>query len=67
MTNPRKLNDVASDLEDVSVTIDEIREEEAAEGVPVASTPIDEIQAQIEKAVDIIDESLTDDGSEPRT
>jgi hypothetical protein len=65
VTTSRKLEDIASQLDDMSVTVDEIKDEiKSTDALDVGK--IDKVQAALEKASDMIDESLTPDPSNTR-
>jgi hypothetical protein len=63
VTTSRKLEEVSSDLDDMSITIDEIKDE-ATIGDRDDTKTLDEVQAEIEKASDMIDDSLSSDTPE---
>lgn len=60
----RKLEDIASNLEDMSETIEEIRTETDAR--PDVSERLDALQAEMNRTADRIDESLEDLDPESR-
>ena len=63
----RKLEDIASNLEDMSETIEEIRTEtEARPDVAEVAEKLDALQADMTRAADRIDESLEDLDPESR-
>ncbi len=62
MTTPRKLEDIASDLDDISVTLEEIKDE--SKGGCASDEKIDKAQADIERAADKLEESLDPDDRE---
>lgn len=65
MTTSRKLEDIASDLDDMSVTLEEIKDEiKSTDALDVRK--IDKAQAALEEASDMIDESLTPEPSNTR-
>lgn len=58
MTTPPKLEQIASNLDDLSVTLEEIKEEIKSDGTR-NSERLDKVQTDMERATDMIDESLT--------
>jgi hypothetical protein len=54
----RKLEDIASNLDDMSITLEEIKEEIASDD-PRSTDKLDQIQNDMERAADKIDDSLT--------
>ena len=54
----RKLEDIASNLDDMSITLEEIKEEIASDDPP-STEKLDQIQNEMERAADAIDDSLT--------
>jgi hypothetical protein len=62
VTTSRKLEEISSDLDDMSLTLEEIKEEVKTSDPgddPGDIKKLDEVQAEIEKASDMIDDSLT--------
>ena len=62
MTTSRKLEDIASNLEDMSVTIEEIKEE--ADTDAIATEKLDTVRSDMARAADLIEEALETDGAE---
>jgi hypothetical protein len=60
VTTSRKLEEMSSDLDDMSITLDEIKDEvETETGETGDIKKLDEVQSEIEKASDLIDDSLS--------
>lgn len=57
MTTSRKLEEIASNLDDMSVTLEEIKEEVKEEAI-ARDEKLDKIHHEIERAADEIDENL---------
>lgn len=57
MTTSRKLEEIASNLDDMSVTLEEIKEE-VSEGAAADRERLDKIHQKIERATDEIEEKL---------
>lgn len=57
MTTSRKLEEIASNLDDMSVTLEEIKEEITSNDTG-DSGKLDKVQTDMEKATDMIEESL---------
>lgn len=55
MTTSRKLEDIASDLDDMSVTLEEIKDNPSGDA---SEEKLDKVQADIDRAADSIEESL---------
>jgi hypothetical protein len=53
MTTARTLNEISAQLEEMSITLDEIKD-----GGTHDTSQLDQVQSEIERAVEIIDESL---------
>ncbi len=62
MTRSRKLEDIASNLEDMSVTIEEIKEE--ADTDAIATEKLDSVRTEMSRAAELIEEALETDGAE---
>ena len=58
MTTSRKLEEISSNLDDMSVTLEEIKDE-VKSGETGKIEKLDKVQAEMEKATDMIDDSLT--------
>jgi predicted Mrr-cat superfamily restriction endonuclease len=58
VTTSRKLEEVSSDLDDMSITLDEIKAD-VKSGEAGDIKELDKVQAELEKASDLIDDSLT--------
>ncbi|HXG55211.1 MAG TPA: hypothetical protein VNJ03_07500 [Vicinamibacterales bacterium] len=58
MTTPKKkkLEDIASDLDDISVTLEEIKDESTTHNI--SDEAFDRVQIDIERAADAIEETL---------
>jgi hypothetical protein len=56
VSTSRKLEEIASSLDDMSMTLEEIKDNVGSD-VPAAGK-LDEVQAEMEKATDLIEESL---------
>lgn len=56
MPNTRKLEEIVSNLDDMSDTIEEIKEQGGCE--PVASEKLDKLQTDMTRASDLIEETL---------
>jgi len=58
MTTPKKkkLEDIASDLDDISVTLEEIKDESTTHNI--SDEAFDRVQTDIERAADAIEETL---------
>ena len=54
----RKLEDIASNLDDMSITLEEIKEEIASDDPP-STEKLDQIQNEMERAADAIDDAQT--------
>ena len=63
MPPTRKLEDIASNLDDMSLTLEEIKEEVISTDM-VNTQKLDEVRAEIEKATQVIEESVTSQESE---
>ena len=61
MTESKKLEDVASDLDDMSVTLEEIKEES---NVDTIDEKLDKVQTDMDRAADAIEESLDPESPE---
>ena len=59
MTASRKLEEIASNLDDMSVTLEEIQNDATCE-----TEKLDKVQTDMERAADMIEESLTHDPPE---
>jgi hypothetical protein len=57
VTTSRKLEQMSSDLDDMSITLDEIKDE-VKTGDTGEIKKLDEVQSEIEKVSDMIDDSL---------
>ncbi len=55
MTTSRKLEDIASDLDDMSVTLEEIKDNPSGDA---SEEKLDKVQADIDRAADSIEKSL---------
>ena len=62
MPPTRKLEDIASNLDDISLTLEEIKDEVISTDT-VDTEKLDEVRAEIEKAAHVIEESV--DSQEP--
>ena len=62
MAQPQNLDRIAANLDDMSVTLDEIKDEVQADGASAigekTGKKIDKIQSDIERAADAIDEAV---------
>jgi hypothetical protein len=58
VTTSRKLEEISSNLDDMSVTLEEIKDE-VKTGETGTTDRLDKVQAEMEKATDMIDDSLT--------
>jgi hypothetical protein len=58
VTTSRKLEDIASNLDDMSVTLEEIKEEIKGADRRDADTKLDKVQSDMERTADVIEESL---------
>jgi hypothetical protein len=58
VTTPRKLEEISSNLDDMSLTLEEIKDE-VKSGETGNIEKLDKVQAEMEKATDMIDDSLT--------
>lgn len=58
MTTPKKLEEIAGELDDLTLSIEEIEDEIGDAKAPVA--PLEHARADIERAADLIEESLPD-------
>jgi len=58
VTTSRKLEEISSNLDDMSVTLEEIKDE-VKNGETGTTDRLDKVQAEMEKATDMIDDSLT--------
>jgi hypothetical protein len=58
VTTSRKLEDIASNLDDMSVTLEEIKEEIKGADRHDTDTKLDKVQTDMERAADVIEESL---------
>jgi hypothetical protein len=58
VTTPRKLEEISSNLDDMSITLEEIKDE-VKNGKTGTTDKLDKVQAEMEKATDMIDDSLT--------
>jgi len=56
MTNERKLEDIASNLEDMSTTIEEIKDQVPA--APIETGKLDSLQTEMRRTAELIEESL---------
>lgn len=56
MTISRKLEDIVSNLDDMSTTIEEIKEQ--AESEPIANKKLDSLQTEMTRTAELIEESL---------
>ncbi len=63
MTKSRKLEEIAANLDDLSITLEEIKEEITSDDTRGAEK-LDKVYNDIERAVDGIEESLTPDPPE---
>ncbi len=63
MTKSRKLEEIAANLDDLSITLEEIKEEIKSDDTRGAEK-LDKVHTDIERAVDGIEESLTSDPPE---
>lgn len=61
MANSRKLEDIVSNLDDMSTTIEEIKDK--VESEPIATAKLDSLHTEMTRAAAIIEESL--EASEP--
>ena len=62
MSTPRKLEEIAANLDDMSVTVEEIKEDlkdGASANGPRGIEKIDRVQADMERAADEIEAALT--------
>lgn len=59
MTTPKKLEDIASDLDDISVTLEEIKDE--SKGHEISDGKFDRVTTDIARAADAIEETLDPD------
>lgn len=57
MTTSRKLEEIASNLDDMSVTLEEIKEE--INSNDTCTETLDKVKTDMERAADVIEESLT--------
>lgn len=57
MTTPRKLEEIASSLDDLSITLDEIKNE-MTDGASPNQHKLDRVKADMERAADAIEESV---------
>jgi methyl-accepting chemotaxis protein len=57
VTTSRKLEEISSNLDDMSVTLEEIKDE-VKNGETRTGDKLDKVQAEMEKATDMIDDSL---------
>lgn len=62
MTTPRKLDDIASNLDDLSVTLEEIKEEIRDDGTR-DTEKLDKVHYEMKRAADAIEE-VTDTPTE---
>ncbi len=56
MTTTRKLEEIVSNLDDMSETIEEIKDR--VESEPIATEKLDRLQTDMTRAADLIEESL---------
>lgn len=56
MTTNRTLAEIAGNLDDMSETIEEIKDRPGAE--PIATEKLDQLQSEMARATDVIEESL---------
>jgi methyl-accepting chemotaxis protein len=63
VTKKRQLEEIASNLDDMSVTLEEIKDQVQDNEAP-SSKKLDKVQAGIEKATEVIDESLNGESPE---
>lgn len=56
MTTSRKLEDIVSNLDDMSTTIEEIKDR--VESEPIATEKLDSLQIEMTRAAELIEESL---------
>jgi hypothetical protein len=57
VTTPRKLEEIASSLDDMSLTLEEIKEEVTSTD-RLDTAKLDQVQAEIEKATEAIEASI---------
>ena len=56
MTTERKLEDIASNLDDMSTTIEEIKDQ--IPSAPIDTAKLDSLQLEMSRTADLIEESL---------
>ena len=56
MTNQRKLEDIVSNLDDMSTTIEEIKDESGSG--PIATGKLDSLQTEMSRTAGLIEETL---------
>ena len=57
MNTPRKLEDLASDLDDISLSVEELKETNSSDD-PVDQRALDEVQRGITRASEAIDDAV---------
>ena len=62
----RKLEEIASHLDDMSVTLEEIREQVKGNEGGSSLPKLDKVQADLERAADVIEEAVDPDRPEKR-
>ncbi|MDQ3349743.1 MAG: hypothetical protein M3545_17495 [Acidobacteriota bacterium] len=62
MSTSRKLEEIAANLDDMSITVEEIKEdlkERDSSGAPQGAKKLDQVQSDMERAADEIEAALT--------
>jgi hypothetical protein len=62
----RKLEEIASNLDDISVTLEEIKEEVKTGQDPRNLTKLDQVQMDVERVAGVIEEAVDPDASRER-
>jgi hypothetical protein len=62
----RKLEEIASNLDDISVTLEEIKEEVKTGHDTRNLTKLDQVQMDVERVADVIDDAVDPDASRER-